>query len=159
MSQPSARPSLIVHSIARRLGTGSEPGWPRQTGHVWVFGSAPNPDSQRQNIFVRVLSWTWISRPMTGSHSVSGTLEQLLRLAHGALDVALDLHPGHPVLEREPVDADDPELALAGVEAELRVPDQHRSAGVDDAHRLPEDALARRHEVGRGIADRPHLSR
>jgi hypothetical protein len=25
--------------------------------------------SQRQNIFVRVFSWTWISSPMTGSHS------------------------------------------------------------------------------------------
>src|SRR5215207_3389356 len=113
MSQPSARPSLIVHSIARRLGTGSDPGCPRQTGHVWVFAAAPNPDSQRQNIFVRVLSWTWISRPMTGSHAVSATIEQLLRLAHRALDVALDLDPSHPVLEREPVHSDDPELALA----------------------------------------------
>src|ERR1044072_4774332 len=106
MSQPSARPSLIVHSIASRLGTGSEPGWPRQTGQVRVFGSGPKPDSQQQNIFVRVFSWTWISRPMTGSQSLLATLEQLLRFAHGALDVALDLDARDPVLERKPVDSD-----------------------------------------------------
>src|SRR4051812_35443073 len=129
MSQPRASPSLIVHSTARRLGTGSEPGWPRQTGHVRVFGSAPKPDSQRQNIFVRVFSWTWISRPMTGSHS--GTLQQLLRRADRALDVALDLHAGDPVLEAEPVDAYDPELPLARVEPELRVAHEHGAARVD----------------------------
>ena len=40
---------------------------PRQTGQVRVFGGSPNDSSQPQNIFVRVASWTWISRPMTGS--------------------------------------------------------------------------------------------
>ena len=34
-----------------------------------VFSSSPQTFSQRQNIFVRVFSWTWISSPMTGSHS------------------------------------------------------------------------------------------
>ena len=58
---------MIVHSIARRFITGSAPGNPRQTGHVCVFSPAPNPAGQRQNIFVRVFSWTWISSPMTGS--------------------------------------------------------------------------------------------
>ena len=66
-SQPSARPRSIDHSTAVRFGTGSDPGWPRQIGHVVVFGAAPNPLGQRQNIFVRVFSWTWISRPMTVS--------------------------------------------------------------------------------------------
>src|SRR5919198_191829 len=135
MSQPSASPSLIVHSIAVRFGTGSDPGWPRQTGQVRVFGSAPKPDSQRQNIFVRVFSWTWISSPITGSHPLPLlTLEQLLRLAHGALDVAPDLHARHPVLEPDAVHAHDPQLALACVEPQLRLPDEHRTAGVDDAH-------------------------
>ena len=32
-----------------------------------MFGSSPNDSSQPQNIFVRVDSWTWISRPITGS--------------------------------------------------------------------------------------------
>jgi hypothetical protein len=49
------------------LVTGSAPGSPRQTSHVRVLGGSPNDSSQPQNIFVRVLSWTWISRPMTGS--------------------------------------------------------------------------------------------
>src|SRR4051812_12143019 len=69
MSQPSARPSLIAHSTARPFRTGRAPGNARHTGHVWVFGSAPHSFAHRQNIFVRVLSCTWISRPMTGSHS------------------------------------------------------------------------------------------
>ncbi len=66
MRQPSARPSFTVHSIAVRFGTGNEPGMARQTGHVRVFGGSPQTFSQRQNIFVRVFSWTWISSPITG---------------------------------------------------------------------------------------------
>ena len=53
--------------MASALATGSEPGSPRQTSQVRVLGGSPNDSSQPQNIFVRVLSWTWISRPMTGS--------------------------------------------------------------------------------------------
>jgi len=34
---------------------------------VCTFGSSPNDSSQPQNIFVRVATVTWISRPMTGS--------------------------------------------------------------------------------------------
>src|ERR1051325_2480583 len=52
--------------------TGSVPGRPRQTGQVCVFGGSPKLSSQPQNIFVRVFSWTWISRPMTGSSSGTG---------------------------------------------------------------------------------------
>src|SRR3954453_21839901 len=40
-------------------------------GHVCVLGGSPNVSSQAQNIFVRVPSWTWISRPMTGSKSAT----------------------------------------------------------------------------------------
>ena len=67
---PSASPSLIVSSIAALFGTGSAPGNARQTGHVWVFGSPPNPFVHRQNIFVRVFSWTWISNPITASQAL-----------------------------------------------------------------------------------------
>ena len=35
-----------------------------------VTPTSPNVTSHEQNIFVRVASWTWISRPMTGSYSV-----------------------------------------------------------------------------------------
>src|SRR5437762_570934 len=38
---------------------------------VRVFGGSPKLSSQPQNIFVRVDSWTWISRPMTGSYVTS----------------------------------------------------------------------------------------
>ena len=53
--------------IACALTTGRLPGWARQTGQVWTFGSSPKESSQPQNIFVLVRSWTWISRPMTAS--------------------------------------------------------------------------------------------
>src|SRR6266550_3341562 len=59
---------MIVHSIACLFATGNAPGCARQTGHVRVFGSSSAPTAQPQNIFLRVFSWTWISRPMTASH-------------------------------------------------------------------------------------------
>ena len=49
---------------ASRFITGSEPGIPMHTGHVWVFGGAPNFVLQRQNNFVRVSNCTWTSKPM-----------------------------------------------------------------------------------------------
>ena len=57
----------MVYSIDLALMTGSEPGRPRQTGQTWLFGSAPKPVVQPQNILVLVPSSTWVSRPMTGS--------------------------------------------------------------------------------------------
>src|SRR5438094_504698 len=59
----------MVLSMAARFGTGREPGCPRQTGHVCVFGGAPNSFTQPQNIFVAVESSTWHSRPMIVSKS------------------------------------------------------------------------------------------
>ena len=67
MAQFSARPILIVYSIAIRFTTGSEPGRPRQTGQTWLFGSAPKTVVQPQNILVLVPSSTCVSRPITGS--------------------------------------------------------------------------------------------
>ena len=49
------------------MTTGSDPGSTSQTWQVCVFGVSPNYRSHAQNIFVAVESWTWISRPMTGS--------------------------------------------------------------------------------------------
>ena len=66
---PAPSPSSSRRVTAWALVTGSVPGRPRQTGQVRVLGSSPKLSSQPQNIFVRVLSWTWISRPMTGSYS------------------------------------------------------------------------------------------
>ena len=67
LASPSARPIMSPKWIARSLASGSVPGRPRQTGQVSVFGGSPNDSAQPQNIFVLVASWTWISRPMTGS--------------------------------------------------------------------------------------------
>ena len=67
ISQPNASPISSPKWIAWALTTGSDPGSPRHTGQVRVLGASPKLSSQPQNIFVRVLSWTWISRPMTGS--------------------------------------------------------------------------------------------
>src|SRR5436190_16837249 len=69
MSHSSASAIMRTKWTARALSVGSVPGWPRQTGQVRVLGSSPKDSAQRQNIFVRVCSCTWISRPMTGSNS------------------------------------------------------------------------------------------
>src|SRR6202011_1891025 len=69
MSEPRASPIISPKWTARRLATGSAPGRPRQVGQVWVLGGSPNVTRQPQNILVRVFSWTWISRPITGSWS------------------------------------------------------------------------------------------
>ncbi len=53
--------------MALAFTTGSEPGSPRQTGQVWVLGSAPNSVEQPQNILETVFSSTCTSSPSTGS--------------------------------------------------------------------------------------------
>src|SRR2546423_7047789 len=58
----------MVASIAALLGTGRDPGSPRQTGQTWGLGSAPNSVGQPQNILVRVPSSTCVSSPITGSY-------------------------------------------------------------------------------------------
>src|SRR5438094_2262394 len=155
ISQLSARPIWIAFSTAPWLIRGSTPGWPRQSGHVSVFGSAPNRFSQRQNIFVRVFSWTWISRPITGSHS--GT-NDLPRLAKRILDRPGHLDHREPLLERVRVHPDQPELALARLERELQVADQDGARAVEHAWRLPEHPLGRGDELGRGVDDAPHAA-
>src|SRR5436305_1130150 len=107
--QPGASPSLSVHSTAVSFGVGSAPGKARQTGQVCVFASVAKVFSQRQNIFVRVFSWTWISRPTTGSHSA---IEELFRLQQRHLDVSAHLEHGEVFLERH-VDAEAADLTLA----------------------------------------------
>src|SRR5207248_10980917 len=132
---PTARPSLTVHSIAFAFGTGSAPGCARQTGHVRVFGAAPKPTSQRQNIFVRVLSWTWISRPTTDSQS--GT-SHLLRLAERLLDRAAHLDHRDPLLERDRVHANQPHPAPARRGPQLDAAHAHRPRALPDPGPLPE---------------------
>src|SRR5260221_10088545 len=43
---------------------------PRQTGQTFVFGSEPKALAQPHHILDLVLSWTWVSRPMTASYSI-----------------------------------------------------------------------------------------
>ena len=52
ISQFVARPAFTIDWMARRLGTGSAPGRPRQTGHTLVLGSSSWDRRQLQNIFV-----------------------------------------------------------------------------------------------------------
>src|SRR3954466_14530145 len=154
MSQPSARPSWSVHSTAAAFGVGSAPGNARHTGHVCVFGSVAKVFGQRQNIFVCVLSWTWISRPTTGSHS---GIEELLRLQQRDLDVAAHLE-NREVLGERTVHADEAELALAGLERQAHVAELHGARPVEHARALAEDTLDGKHEI-RGAVDECLLHR
>ena len=61
-----ARGEDVLHGAL--VDTGSAPGRPRHTGHVFVFGGAPRTSVEHeQNILDAVLSWTWISMPTTTS--------------------------------------------------------------------------------------------
>src|SRR3954447_3202260 len=132
MSQPSARPSLSVHSTAAAFGVGSAPGNARHTGHVCVFGSVAKVFGQRQNIFVCVLSCTWISRPTTGSHS---GIEELLGSQQRHLDIAAYLEDCEVFRERA-VHADEAELPLAGLERQPHVTELHGARTVQHARAL-----------------------
>ena len=68
--------------IARALATGRAPGSPKQTAQVRVLGGSPKESSQPQNIFVRVASWIWISRPMTGSYRLYSYDTSRARMGH-----------------------------------------------------------------------------
>src|SRR5262249_20124800 len=117
---------------------------------VKVFG-------KRQNIFVRVLSWTWISRPTTGSQS---GIQELLRLEQRHLDLSAHFEHCEVLLEGT-VHADHAELALAGLERQAHVAELHCARAVEHARALTEHPLDREHEVRRLIHDRPfrHRSR
>ena len=53
-----ASPIFTMRRIASAFGTGNDPGWPMQMGHVFVLGSAPKTLRHPQNILVWVLSST-----------------------------------------------------------------------------------------------------
>src|ERR687886_2880212 len=73
MRQFRASPIRTALSRARWFSTGREPGSPRQTGHTWLLGSAPNSVGQPQNILVAVLSSTCTSSPSTGSKAATAS--------------------------------------------------------------------------------------
>src|SRR5439155_3118268 len=123
---------MIVSSMALPFATGSAPGCARHTGHVRVFSGAPYSSLQRQNIFVSVFRCACTSRPMTGSQSVSLAIELVPRFAHGRLDVLVHLDHRDAMLEHA-VRLDQPELALARLELELEVADEHRPRAVEHA--------------------------
>src|SRR5688572_27585525 len=97
MRAPQARPARMVLSTAARLMKGSVPGWPRQTGQVRELGGAPKRFRHRQNILVRVESWTCTSSPITGSHFGCREALTLISSATAVLPPARDRRLG-PVM-------------------------------------------------------------
>src|SRR5450759_3198399 len=75
-----AKPVAMTHSTAALLIVGRTPGRPRQTGQQWLFGAAPSISvEQPQNILLAVLSWQWISMPMTASYRVATGCAMVMR--------------------------------------------------------------------------------
>src|ERR1700690_4051647 len=66
--QLSANEARVANSTAFALSTGRAPGRPRQTGQIFVFGSAPNLLAQPQNALEAVSNCTCTSSPITGSY-------------------------------------------------------------------------------------------
>src|SRR5262245_27574419 len=69
MVPPTASPKRIARSTAPRFATGSVPGSAMSTAEACVFGAAPKAVGAPENIFERVESCAWVSRPMTISQS------------------------------------------------------------------------------------------
>src|SRR5437763_13516480 len=98
MEQFRSNPVRDVRRNASSLATGRTPGRPRQTGHTWVLGGAPNSLTQPHHIFDLVLSWTCVSSPITASYSIRR--ESLTTDQHGfhhrkvACTVAEPMSPG-----------------------------------------------------------------
>src|SRR5262245_11131241 len=66
----TASPKRTAFSTASRLATGSTPGSAMSTALACVLGGAPNAVDAPENIFERVFSCAWVSRPMTISHFI-----------------------------------------------------------------------------------------
>jgi hypothetical protein len=65
-----AAASSAPFSTTRSFKTGRTPGSPVQTGQMLEFGGSSHESAlQEQNIFVVVLSWIWVSRPIMVSYS------------------------------------------------------------------------------------------
>ena len=62
-----ARPKRMARSTAARFITGSTPGRARSTAQAWVLGAAPKAVEAPLKILLRVLSWAWVSSPITTS--------------------------------------------------------------------------------------------
>src|SRR5947209_14186934 len=80
---------MIANSTARLLITGSTPGIAVQTGQVNVLGAAcvESTTAHPQNIFERVNSSAWTSRPMTGTYLFPILLHKPLNAVQRLFDV------------------------------------------------------------------------
>ena len=82
MSQPSAWATISAKCTACAFVTGSVPGWPRQIGHVCVFGGSPNDSAQPQNILVLVCE---LDVDLQADHGlVLALAHRLCHRSHGA---------------------------------------------------------------------------
>src|SRR5438552_15242418 len=78
MVHASAMAALTAIITASRFKTGRAPGNPKQTGHVLVFGGAPNCVEQEQKILDWVSSCACTSRPITVSYSIADQCQTYL---------------------------------------------------------------------------------
>src|SRR6266566_7604444 len=137
MVQLSSKPVRVVSRKAASFATGSTPGKPRQTGQTFVLGGAPNSLAQPHHIFDLVLSWTWVSSPMTASYSMTqkiGGLAQSLCQPRG-------LFASAPRIVRTPAPfaADDGSNRLDNF-AGLNPGSEFRRNGRDQRHRVVSNA-------------------
>jgi hypothetical protein len=63
----------MARSTAPRFKTGNTPGSAMSTAQAWRLGSAPKAVEAPEKILEAVLSWAWVSRPMTTSQSLRMT--------------------------------------------------------------------------------------
>src|SRR4030042_3620097 len=80
------------------FSTGNTPGMPVQTGQILVLGGSFHESAlQEQKILVVVLSWMWVSSPITASYSI---IKSLFAIETIRLGIHLGLfHPMHVLID------------------------------------------------------------
>ena len=161
ISQPSARPSLIVSSIARRFGTGSAPGSARHTGHVCVFGAPPKPFAAAAEHLRPRLQLHVDLQPDHGLPLSAASTADLLRRSRASASsieprTVDDSRAGARArrgARSARARARRPRAAASGP------PSEHGPRAVEHARPLAEDALDGRDELGGRVGEPLHRSR
>ena len=65
----SPRPVRTAWATHSSLMTGSMPGMAASTSETWSLGSPPKAVEAPENSFERLVTWAWISMPITTSQS------------------------------------------------------------------------------------------
>jgi hypothetical protein len=84
----SPKPVRMAWRTHSSLITGSMPGMAASTRETWLFGSPPNAVEAPEKSLAWLVTWAWISMPMTISQSPVAPLMSFLGLTGAFMSLA-----------------------------------------------------------------------